>query len=121
MSLELLANRLGGIKSRLAELSEQEKLLRAELEATTAELIAAMDAQGISLARVGNVSLSISENEVPTVEDWDAAIGYIKENDAWYLFERRMTAAAWRELRNQGIEIPGTTPYKRRTINMRRL
>ena len=48
---------------------------------------------------------------MPVVEDWDAFYRYIKENDAFYLLQRRPSATAFREaFQLEGdTGIPGVT------------
>ncbi len=73
--------------------------------------------------RIGGLSanVSISETDVPTVKDWDLVYDYIKTNDSFYLLQKRMSAAAFRELLNLGHEVPGVENFKDRKLNLRAL
>ncbi len=73
--------------------------------------------------RIGGLSanVSISETDVPTVKDWDLVYDYIKTNDSFYLLQKRMSAAAFRELLNLGHEVPGVEIFKDRKLNLRAL
>lgn len=86
-----------------------------------ADLLELFDQQGLNLCRGRKASASISEVEIPIVEDWDAYQEYIKENDALHLLERRPATRAWRELYESGELVPGTSPFKKRGINVRKI
>ena len=49
----------------------------------------------------------MSEQVVPSVTDWDEVYKYIKDNDAFYLLQRRMNAAPYRELLGTEEQVPG--------------
>jgi hypothetical protein len=55
------------------------------------------------------------------VKDWDLVYDYIKTNDSFYLLQKRMSAAAFRELLNLGHEVPGVEIFKDRKLNLRAL
>lgn len=72
----------------------------------------------VSIKGVGTVALA--EETVPQVTDWDSVYEYIKNNDAFYLLQRRMSSAAWREAMTIGEEIKGTEPYIVQKLNIRK-
>lgn len=119
---------LGASIDRLHDLREQKrkaeaaaKKLEGEIKPLENEVMERMDAEQVGSSAGKLASVSISENVVPTVKDWDAFYTYILRNKAFYLLERRPTAIAYREeldTRN-GKLIPGVESYTRRTLNLR--
>jgi hypothetical protein len=101
------------IKAREKELNEQWRSL--ELEA-----LVRLDEQGMDKASSKTGTISIGENVLPQVVDWDQFGQHILDNEALYLLQRRPAAAAYRELLASGEEIPGVEPYTQRSINLRK-
>tara|TARA_R110002074_G_scaffold64529_2_gene154060 strand:- start:858 stop:1232 length:375 start_codon:yes stop_codon:yes gene_type:complete len=95
--------------------------LKEDFKELSNQIIVKMDDQGAK--RIGGLSanVSISETDVPTVKDWDLVYDYIKTNDSFYLLQKRMSAAAFRELLNLGHEVPGVEIFKDRKLNLRAL
>ena len=95
--------------------------LKEDFKELSSEIMVKMDAQGAK--RIGGLSanVSISETDVPTVKDWDLVYDYIKTNDSFYLLQKRMSAAAFRELLVLGHEVPGVEIFKDRKLNLRAL
>ncbi len=95
--------------------------LKEDFKELSSQIIVQMDEQGAK--RIGGLSanVSISETDVPTVKDWDLVYEYIKTNDSFYLLQKRMSAAAFRELLNLGHEVPGVEIFKDRKLNLRAL
>ena len=95
--------------------------LKEDFKELSSQIIVQMDEQGA--VRIGGLSanVSISETDVPTVKDWDLVYDYIKTNDSFYLLQKRMSAAAFRELLNLGHEVPGVEIFKDRKLNLRAL
>ena len=108
------------LRERKRELTEQLNEIKAEYEELEREIMQNLDDFGIDLARGTMAKVSISESEVPTVEDWDAFYDYVRQEDAFYLFERRVAARAWRELYQSGELVPGTAPFTKRTLSLRK-
>lgn len=119
---------MGSMLDEFYDLRERKRAIEAELqetkeqmEALENQILLIMDSQGVTATRGTRASVSISEVEVPTIEDWDAVVDYIKRNDAMHLLERRVSNAGWRELHESGETIPGTVPFKRRKLSLRKV
>lgn len=104
-----------------AELNAQSKELTRQMEELEAELIKRMDEAGLDSAKGKCASLRLEEKPMPNITDWDAVYNYIKENEAWYLLERRVTQRAYQELVQSGEEIPGIKTYTLRRVATRAL
>ena len=104
-------------KALLAAAKEKGKQLAA-MQARFAELA---KAAGTDYARGTLASASITTQTVPHAEDWDAIHEWIIDNDAMYLLHRRIAAAAWKELRDAGTDVPGINPYEAESVSLRKL
>lgn len=109
------------LRERRRELAKADRELKDQLDTLTHLIIAHMDEQGITHGRVGGTSIAVTATEVPTVTDWDQVYTYVRENEAMHLLERRIASAAWRELLGHGLLLPGTEPFKKRDVNLRRV
>lgn len=121
-------NTLGDKIEELAALRDQKRALNAELkdinkafEALEIEILDLLDQQGTQFAGSNRHRATISESTVPTVTDWDEFYAYVLQQQAPYLLERRVSVAAWRELVESGEPVPGTEPYTRRSLSLRKL
>lgn len=122
------------IKSRLDDLAterdalrEQKRLLEAEIKnldtqlaANEQAMIEIADELGLDRFAVGNLTFSISEQTVGNVEEWDEVYDYIRAHDAFYLLQRRLSNAAYKELLDSGGTLPGVVPFTKRSLNMRK-
>jgi hypothetical protein len=97
----------------LKELGEQ----RDEKEAALRRL---MEETGTTQISNGKDSVFLTENIVPQAVDWHAFNEYVHDNNAYYLYERRISSSAYRELRDQGVEIPGVNDFVKPTISLRK-
>jgi len=120
-ALGTLIDNLNSIRERRRELDKKLKAVAEEYKAVEADLLAALDAQGIEQSRGSSATATISENVVPQVEDWEKFHRFLLRNKALYLLERRAAAAAYREMLEQrkGRAIPGVVSFTKRTINLR--
>lgn len=119
---------LGDLIESLADLREQKRKLSDEYKKVDeqykeleAQLLNRLDQEGAQFSGSSKHRATVSEVVVPSVTDWDAFYEYVKENDALYLFEKRVASAPWRELVESGEQIPGTEPFTKRSINLRKI
>jgi hypothetical protein len=95
------------------------KELEKQMEVLQAELITQLQAEGISSSRGKTATVSISENVVPQVENWDEFYKYISRKKYFHLLERRPSVSGCRELFEKNGRIPGVVPHTRVTLNLR--
>ena len=114
-----LMHRIFEIRKLRANLEEQDKVLKEEFAQIELVLLARADEQGATRISTTDGTATITEEEVPTVTDWDAVHLYIKENDAFHLLQRRINTAAWREMLKAATPLPGTAPFTKRSIGFR--
>lgn len=90
------------------------------LASNEADIIAVADELGMDRFAVGKLTFSVSEQLVGNVEDWDALYEHIRENNAFYLLQRRLSNAPYKEILDSGETLPGVVPFKKRSLNMRK-
>jgi hypothetical protein len=107
------------IRELIRENEKQVKELKEEFDRKQWELMQQMEDAGLDQAKSNSATVFVSKDTVPTVKDWDSLTDYIAENEAYYLFQRRISASAWKEMVEMGQEIPGVEPYEKPKLNMR--
>lgn len=119
--------KLGSKIDELYELRERKRELAAEvkgideiMKAIEAEIMRELDEVGLVQGKGTRASATVNEAIVPEVVDWDAVHEYILENKALYLLTQNVAAAPWRELLTSGQPVPGTQPFTRRTLSLRK-
>tara|TARA_E500000081_G_C6067490_1_gene321406 strand:- start:28 stop:402 length:375 start_codon:yes stop_codon:yes gene_type:complete len=115
---ELIDKRLA-IRQALADLAEQEKHLKEQQEEVDYQLMQKLEADGLSKFSNDQATISISEQIVPQVEDWDAFQAHILQTGEFELVQRRAAVKAYRELREAGVEVPGVVDFTKRGLNVR--
>jgi len=100
---------------------EKVKDIGKKLSTLTETLRTQMKAVGTNYARGSLASATVTETTYPHIEDWGLVQQYIMENDALYLVHRRISSAAWQELRNTGDDVPGIEAFIKESISLRRL
>lgn len=122
---ETAPENLPGIIDRLSQLRDQKRELEKEvkeIEDAMVELkdtlIARMQKEGFNSARASNATATLTSAIVPDVKDWDELYGYIFDNNAFHLLQRRPSVGAFRELFNAGEKIPGVAPFEKWDISL---
>jgi trimethylamine:corrinoid methyltransferase-like protein len=112
---------LAVLRDKKKELNNELKEVDEQFKALEQEVMHDLDEQGLAFSGGHTHRVTISEQSVPTVDDWHAVEQWAKDNDALYLFQRRLSATAWRELQDAGELVPGTTPFVQRSLSLRKL
>lgn len=115
-----IVKRMIEVRDERRTIASRDKDLIVEWKSLESELILRLDDQGMESAKTAAGTASISETILPNVVDWDAFYTYMKEEDALHLLQRRPSAAAFRELNDSGMTIPGVDAYTQRTIGLRK-
>ena len=107
------------LRDQTRELEDQVKEYKREYERFGRLLQNVMNEQGVTRASIARGTVILTKTTVPQVHDWTAVETFAKENDALHIFPRSLTASAYREYLAAGIEIPGTSPYEKESIQLR--
>lgn len=108
--LEKIRNRKRLIDAQVKDLDEQYKALQAEL-------IDRLDKEGMDKASGKFATVSRKESVVGQLVDWDLLTKYISRSKNFQLFERRISAAAFREIYDKKGSVPGLAPFTKVSLN----
>ena len=81
-----------------------------------------MDVLGLESASGTTLSVSSKDTDMGQIEDIDSFYDFIRENDAMYFLERRVSQAAFREYlsMNDGALPPGLNLFVKQDISVRK-
>lgn len=116
---ELIEDRCN-LKESIDKLNQQLNELKEAMDAADFEILIKMDELGVQRTGTTRADIVVSESTMATAEDWDAFNEFVKENDAFHLYQKRISATAYQEYLNAGEEVPGVKPYIKRGIRVRR-
>lgn len=120
-TIDELIDRKKSIKSQMEKLNSELKNLREQENDIDLELLKKLDAEGLKKTANEVASVSIKEETVPDVHDWDALYAHIISTGDFSLIQRRVSSTAYRELLKLGENVPGLQPRDIRRINFRSL
>lgn len=121
MTLGAIIDRMETLKRQRGELSAQDKELKTEYDELELALLTKLNENGITQSRGSLATATVSQITVPTIEDWGAFEEYVMQKEALYMLEKRVSSAAFRELIQQGEEVPGLKPFVKTSISLRKL
>ena len=120
-TIDELIDRKKSIKTQMEKLNSELKGLREQENDIDLELLKKLDTEGLKKTANEVTSVSIKEETVPDVHDWDALYEHIKQTGDFSLIQRRVSSTAYRELLKLGENVPGLQPREIRRINFRSL
>ena len=115
---DLLAE-YGTVRDGIKELQAQEKELNTSKRELEAQISIRMQEQGLDRISNGGQTISLKNEIVPTVEDWDLLQTHVAETRQFELMHKRVSATAYREAIAAGIDIPGVKSTELTRINYR--
>lgn len=115
-----LIRALSGLDDRLAKLNGEIRTLKMERDAVVEQLEILMDEQGTTMLAADGLVCERKEDDVPQLSDWMALEKYVLRHKRLDLFQRRISAPAWRELVATGTSVPGITTYTARKLSVRK-
>jgi hypothetical protein len=121
MNINELIEARAKVKGEKVSLNAQLKELNKTESELDYQLLTQLDEQGLSRTANDKASVSINQDTVPEVTDWDAFYAYVLEQRDFSLLQRRVSSTAYKELLKLGEGIPGLQPREIRRINFRSL
>ena len=114
-----LLDRIVVLREELAEVAEQEKYIKGEIDAIEDELLTRMDDRKTD--RLSNDKLTASKTTTvhASVLDWDAVYDFIKTSGDFSLVQKRISETAYRELLAMG-QVPGIIPKEVTKVGFRK-
>lgn len=121
MNINDLIEKRAQLKEQQDTLNKELKELRAAQDEIDVQLLKKMDAEGLSRTANQIASVSINEDTVPEVTDWDQVYDHVIQTGDFSLMHRRISSTAYKELLKLGQGVPGLAPRIVRKINFRSL
>lgn len=121
MPLGRVIDRMKELRDQRRELSAKDRELKDEFDALKQQVIDRCFEEETDGARGKSAVAVITQQTVAKVNDWDEYIDWVKENDAFYLFERKVKATAFSELVNMGETPAGTEPLTVYNVSLKSL
>lgn len=119
-SLNDIINKAYEIREQRSELARRDKLLKEEFDVLKIQIMEALDEQGLQLGRADKATASITEEEYPSIVDWDQFTEHLTNEGAFHLINRAIGVRAWREVHQAGESIPGVAATKKRDLSLRK-
>lgn len=88
--------------------------LKGKMSHLEAMLLTHMDEQGVETCRTQHGTVYKTTTDFASVADWDAVIEYVKANDAYHLFDKRVNKLAVRDYVGNGLPPPPGVNYGER-------
>lgn len=103
-----------------SKLSAEDKALKAQQDDLEAQIITMLDEQETRVGEGKLAKASITESEVPTVEDWDKFFAWATRTKNTHLIQHHISSPAWREMRAlKNAELPGIKAFTKRSLSIR--
>lgn len=81
------------------------------------EMTDAMKEAGTTSFSGLGIQISMRDSTVPQVVDWEKVYRFVKKNNAFDLFQRRLSSSAWKDrMEDRKAPIPGVEPFVKTTL-----
>ena len=107
------------IRTEIKSVQSEEKLLKAQQRELESQISIRMQEQGLDKISNDICTISLKNEIVPTVEDWDQLHEHIIKTNQFELLQKRMSATAYRELITTGMDVPGVKSTELTRVNFR--
>lgn len=119
-TLEELIAKSCQLKNRHEEIKAEATEVYKEREQINAIILEKLDEQGTTTCATSDGRATITSSIKPRYSDRRAAFDFIKEADAIELLPNTISAPAYKEYVDAGIDIPGIEVYEKRDIRVTR-
>lgn len=123
---ELDALNIGELVDALYDMRQQQRDAKAIADAIGEDvsfietyLLNKFGKHGLKSAQGTKAKVSITETEYPTVVNWDDVYNFIAETGSFDLLQKRIGIEAWKQRREDDVQIPGIAVFVKTKINMR--
>ena len=118
MDLGVMIDGLYELRQKRLELTKQVDAFKAaEVQAREA-ILEQLDAVHLAKASGHMATCGVKESIEPIPEDWEMIHEFIRTNNRFDLVQKRLSAPAWRELRDSGLLVPGTSAVTVRDLSL---
>lgn len=122
-TLGSIADEIWLVREQIREAEAKVNDLKRQRDDLEANLLSQMRAEDTDICRGSKATVSVSTQDRVRLADFDKAAPWIKRHNALHLFERRISATAYKELvEAKGLKsIPGLEVYVQDRLNVRSL
>ena len=104
-----------------AQMKEQTAAIKAKMEKLESWIKEQADVQGVTSFKTKHGTAFLTTSDYANVADWDAMLSFVKENEAYDLFEKRVSKVAVRGYIEQTKTVPPGVNYGTRLdVNIRK-
>lgn len=114
-----LVNCMISVRESKRELNEKIKTCEETFGKLKAEVIRRLEEEGTLSTKTKYGIATITKTTVANIKDWSTLWAWIKDNDADYLLQHRISNPAYRELLQSGEGVPGTESVEVVDISLR--
>lgn len=118
MDLGIQIDALYALRQQRLELTKTVEALKAQETAAREEILSLLDLIHLAKASGHMATCGIKETIEPVVEEWELVHDYIRTENRFDLIQKRLSAPAWRELRDNGLLVPGTSATTVRDLSL---
>ncbi len=104
-----------------AQMKEQTTAIKAKMEKLESWIKEQADVQGVTSFKTKHGTAFLTTTDYANVADWDAMLAFVRENEAYDLFEKRVSKTAVRGYIEQTKAVPPGVNYGTRLdVNIRK-
>ena len=107
------------IRGEIKTVQAEEKSLKSQQRELESQISIRTQEQGLDKISNDVCTISLRNEIVPTVEDWDQLHEHITDTGQFELLQKRVSATAYRELIAAGMDVPGVKSTELTRINFR--
>jgi len=102
----------------LRELERKYNLQKKSVEELKQNMIELMQDVGTNSYSAKLGTMSLTEQEIPIVEDWDALYKQMLKEKSFDMLQRRVSVTAWRDRLEEGDTVAGVSSMTKRTLRI---
>ena len=118
MDLGMMIDALYATRQLRLDVSKKVEALKAEETQAREKILEMLDSLHMAKASGYHATCGVKESIEPLLVDWEPVHEYIRVNNRFDLLQKRLSAPAWRELKDSGILIPGTEAVPVRDLSL---
>ena len=109
LTIDKLAKIYVKIRDKRRELSAQDDELKKQLDQVSMAMLEICNEQGASTVRTEHGTVSVRSSTNYWTSDWEAFYAFVRDNDAFYLMQKRLSSTAIQQFldENEEANIPG--------------
>jgi len=118
MDIGHMIDGLYALRQQRLEFTKTVDALKAQETAARERILEMLDGMGCAKASGYMATCGVKESIEPVPEDWEMIHNYIRTENRFDLIQKRLSAPAWRELRDSGLLVPGTSAVTVRDLSL---